>query len=307
VISRTLARFDKKVPYLLVGGLWLLYAVISMFAPRAGTNTYHLSQVQLALLQLTVVLPILLIWLIATYGAVRFMLYCQKIRKSPDGKALMYITDGLLVLTLSYVLQGVLGALRRLFAGQDAVGFVVFIHSHVPMILAVLSIWYIYKGSLALSDLVHAKITGRQTQFIVAPFVFLALIFAWYFYANLEHSVVNGVPNFALPGKLPFFTMAVPYLCAWVLGLLSILYILNYIIKVKGALYKQSLRYLAAGIMAVLTFTIFVQFLTLFTAAFVRLALTQLLILVYFILIFYSLGFVLIAMGARKLARIEDV
>jgi hypothetical protein len=305
VITKTLTHLNRQAPFQMVLGLWLLYAGLTMFAPSA--NTYHLSWLQLRLVQLTIVLPILVIWLTAIYGAVRFMQYAQLIRKSADGQALRQLTEGLILLAFSFVIQGVLGLLPRYLAGQDGVWPLVFIYNHLPMVLSIVSLWYIYKGSVALSDLVGAKINSRQVQFAIVPFVLLALVFAWYFYAHLATVTINGIPNFALPGKWPFFTLALPYLAAWILGLLAILNITNYIVVVKGPIYKLALRYLAAGIMAVLTFSIFSQFITLSSSFFAHLSLMPILLIIYLILLFYALGFVLIAIGARKLTRIEGV
>ena len=286
--------------------LWAVYAVLTLLAPVSG-NSYKLTSLQLFSVQLTVIIPILLIWLTAVYGAAKFKEYAVLISKSTDGQALDQLTDGLLILVFSLIVQGVLGVIPKYFVGKPLLLFFVFLHNHVPMIIALIAIILIYQGSTKLARLANAAVSRTQIKTLVAPLLVIILIFAGYLFGHINHSVVNGVPNFASPGKWPFFTLVVPYLFIWTLGLLSILNVANYIKHVKGVIYRQALSFLAAGILAVLAFTMILQLLTLSAAAFSKLALGPVLLIVYLILILYALGFVLIAMGARKLTRIEAV
>jgi hypothetical protein len=286
--------------------IWLVYALFSFLAPNRG-NVYNLNMIQSTILQLTIMLPILVVWLAAVYGAVRFKQYANLISNSPDGKALQVLTDGLLVLVLSFIVQSFLGLLARYVVDTPLLIPTVMLRNHLPTLLSLIALWLIYAGSNILARQAKARFTTDRLLAMMVPFSLGVALFSAFFYSHLRHEVTNGIPNFSLPDRLPFFTMALPYIVVWLFGLLAIANIFAYIKNVKGAIYRSALRYLAMGIVAVLIFTILLQVTVLFGTALSKLQLGPLLLLVYLILILYGSGFVLIAKGARSLTRIEVI
>lgn len=305
-MTKILDKVTSQQAFLLVSALSLLYTVLTLFSPR-GANLYHLTSLHIVLLQLTIIVPVLAIWFAATYGVLRFRQYARLIRKSPDGQALSRLTDGLLILVGSFIIQGLLGLLPKYAIGTSVLWPLVFLYNHLPVVLSFVAVYYLYTGSEALAKLAHAKLSARQVITVIVPFLAVSQFAAAIFYMYVTPAVVNGIPNFAAPGKVSFFTLVLPYLAISFLGLLTILNITNYISNIKGVIYKMALRYLAAGIMAVLIFDIFLQFFNLASRLLYRLALGPLLLVIYLVIIFYGLGFILIAIGARKLTQIEAV
>ncbi|HSX01188.1 MAG TPA: hypothetical protein VLF67_03005, partial [Candidatus Saccharimonas sp.] len=110
-----------------------------------------------------------------------------------------------------------------------------------------------------------------------------------------------------LPRELLLFTMLLPYLLGWFLGLLGAINISRYARQVRGTLYRQALGYLVVGIMGVIGFAVTVQILTLATRFLLGFSLPRLLFTIYILLVLYGLGFWLVRLGARKLTRIEVV
>jgi len=297
-------RRDNGLSIFIGGGvLWLVYALLTVFIHQS--NTYQLSTIQLLLLQLTIIVPVLLIWLVALYGAVRFKQYAYLIKGSPDGRALDLVTTGLLVLILSFIAQSILGSLRWYALGTPWLSPMILLNNHLPIALSLVAVVYMYAGSVRLNKVAKTVLSGVQLPAVLLPFTVFSALFSAYFYTHINHATINGLPNFALPGAAPFYTMALPYLVVWMLGLLAIMNMVNYIRHSKGAIYRRSLRDLVWGIMAVIGFTILVQLLTLASTALAKLRLGPLLLVIYLLLIFYSLGFVLIAVGAKRLTRLE--
>jgi hypothetical protein len=301
--TRILSRLNGKLAFVIVGEAWLVYVFLSAFAPTA--QTFGLAWWQLRLVQLTVSVPVLIIWLVAAYGAVRFKDYTVMIRGSKDGAALSRITDGLLIIVGSTILQSFLNLLQRYAVGTPLLEPMVFLDNHIPVVLSLIALGYIFSGSAKLSRIVDKPISARQMLTVLVPFTVTAALFAVFYYTNVTYSVTNGVPNYVVPGKTPFFTVALPYLVVWLLAALSLLNIANYIINVKGPIYKAALRRLAWGIVAVVTFTVLTQLLTVTAGVWQGLSLSAILLVVYALLIAYSVGFILIAWGARRLVRIE--
>lgn len=296
---------SSPTPFLLVGLAWAVYSLLSI--AQHHVNAYKLDNLQTTLLQLTIIIPLLLIWETAIYGAVRFRRYADLIKRSPDGRALGVLTSGLTVLVFSFIIQNFLSVLRGYAVGSTWLSPVVFLNNHLPILLALIAVSLLYRGSIGLSRIVKTPLSSLQLLSALVPFTIFASLYSAFFYSHIGHTETYGIPNFALPGTIPFFTMAIPYLVVWLLSVLAMLNVTNYIRFVKGAIYKRALKYLAAGIVAVLSFTILLQILTLTSVALLHLSLGLLLVIIYALLILYAVGFALIAFGARKLTAIEAV
>lgn len=303
-MDKVILQSKSRLPYYLGIIAWLIYAGVSILAPRGG-NTYNLNPVNFVLLQLTVIIPVLLIWMTAIYGAVKFRDYSSIIKGSPDGAALNKITLGLFLLVATFIFQTLLAVASRLAVGTPMLNPTVFLHNHVPVVMALISVIYIFMGSNELVAVVQAKVRQSELIACLAGYFIAASWMSWFMYNHISHNVTNGVPNFTIPGHWPFYTLVIPYLVAWLLSILSILNIVTYTRNVKGPIYKAGLKYAATGIMLVITFAMSVQVLTFMANALQKLRLSSILALVYLLLIAYALGFALIAIGARKLARIE--
>lgn len=300
---KTIQSFIRQPAYLMGITAWLIYAVLSIFGPRV--NNFHLSDTTFYLVQLSIILPVLVIWLIAIYGAVSFKSYARLIKDSRDGKALDLVTNGLILLVASFILQTVLGVFPRFAVGTAWLNPLVFLRNHLPMLFSLASAIFICVGSYRLASIVKARAYRRELYAVLGIYVVAAGWLANFFFTHISHSMNNGIPNFSLPGQWPFYTIAVPYLLIWLLGIISVLNISTYIRNVRGAIYRAALRYLAAGLMSVNTFAMALQILTFTNSAFLRLNFGLILTLVYMILALYAAGFSLVAAGARKLVRIE--
>lgn len=303
-MEKVLPKSRGRLAFYVVGLVWLTYALLTIFGPRV--NNYDVSPTVFVLVQFSVVMPVLAIWLTAAYGAIRFKSYSRMIASSPDGRALNLVTTGLILLIVALISQTLLGVFPRYAVGQPWQPALVFIRNHVPLIISILSLAYITLGSYSLVKLVKGNTTYRRNlALVLAVYAAAAAWMAQFFYTNLSHTVSGGVPNFATPGHWPFYTMAIPYLLVWGLGVISVLNIATYISNVKGAIYRSALRYLASGLMTVITFAMALQMLAFANSAVLKLSFGAIVALVYLILIVYALGFVLLAMGARRLVKIE--
>ncbi len=113
--------------------------------------------------------------------------------------------------------------------------------------------------------------------------------------------------SFYLPSWLIVSTIIVPYAYAWYMAFTASYNLRFYSTNVKGVVYRKSLRTLAAGINIVIINTILLQFLSAQTPRLNKLNLAPLLGLVYVLLISIGIGFAVVAIGAKKMKRIEEV
>jgi hypothetical protein len=110
-----------------------------------------------------------------------------------------------------------------------------------------------------------------------------------------------------LPIWLLLLTVIIPYLYAWFVGLLAAYEITSYSQQVRGVLYKQALHLLVGGLVAVIAGSILLQYISSVDPSPGHLVLDYRLLLVVLFRIVIGIGFVLIAAGANRLKRIEEV
>jgi sulfite exporter TauE/SafE len=97
-----------------------------------------------------------------------------------------------------------------------------------------------------------------------------------------------------------------PYIYTWFIGLLAAYEIYLYAFKTPGIIYRRALKLLALGLGWTIAVSVLSQYITTLTK--VRLLkINALLILVYSLLILLAVGYLLVAWGAKKLQRIEEV
>lgn len=305
MLDRLLPR--KSRPFLLVGMLlWAAYAGLALLAPLAR-NPYHLTLSQRDLLQLTIIVPLLVIWLVAAHGAASFQRYAWLIRGSADGRALQLISVGLMILVAFYILQSLLTEIPLYFSGKWQLYPLLMLANHVPVMLALLGFLVILAGAWKLRDLTVRRLAPGGLAAIVFPYAVLGLLFAWLFSRSLPGAPdQNGIPKFAEPGQMPVVTVAIPYLFAWLAGILAITIIAEYARTIHGTIYRRALKDLVRGLTGVLGFSIVIQLVQLSSGVFAGLRLGVILFILYSLIVLYAVGFLFIARGARKLSLIEE-
>jgi hypothetical protein len=92
----------------------------------------------------------------------------------------------------------------------------------------------------------------------------------------------------------------------WYLGVRGAYNIYLYRANISGQLYKGALNFLAAGIFFVVLGSVLTRMLTSISTTITNLKLTPLLLVIYGLLSVIATGYILIAIGAQKLRRIEE-
>jgi hypothetical protein len=307
-------RQSKKL-YIFLGLAVLVYAALVFSTPvdREALERYSMSAVQARLLGLTVVIPVAFIWLLAFYGYAAFRDYSTVIKKASDGKAFKELSTGLAILAVGLPISTIVSSLGRLIVSEhaDLIPATTVLNHYVTIALTVFAFWYIHKGATRLQKLTKEEPHGKDWSLLLGTFVALALTYVYLVLTNPARNngepSLNGQSIFYLPDWLIVVTIILPYLYIWYMGLVSGFYINHYQKKVGGVIYKQSFRFLALGIIAVILSSILRQYITATSNLLADLRLAPLLVLVYTLLMAIALGFVLIAIGARKLKHIEEV
>ena len=296
----------SKLTYAMVVLLWALYVVL-LFLRKTDNSQIHIGLTATNIIRVSFALPILAIWLTATVAAVRFKNYTHLITGSREAAGFNRLANGLFFLTAYLISVLLVSRVAALFAGTSFVYPVVFVKNHLSAYLFLISLIQLYRGAIALADITKVSLTRRQNLLIMLSYTAFTAIFVALFFHNPTNpkTLADGLPSFAVSHGVLLFTLILPSLMAWILGILASMTIRAYAAKVKGTIYKQALHRLVIGIFGTTTFAILVQLLVLYASKLQHLGINALLFIVYVFLLAYGVGAALIARSARKLTLIE--
>jgi hypothetical protein len=309
ILSALPRRSWMVTGYTLVVLAWVAYALLSFYSPANIESTYHISTLERVLLQTSVALPILLIWLIAIRGAMTFKRYANLLVKDVEAPAMNWIANGLLWLVVYIILLAMVGVLPAYYAHSSQLGTVIETKNHLPLLAALTGFVWLFLGSRRLHQVTSFSVQTPRTRWLLIGLSGAAALFAVTFlstYDAVTH-LPSQIPTYTFSPTVLLFTLVLPYIAAWLLGLLASLNIHYYAQKVSGTLYRQALRDLVHGIIGVTAFISFLQLLLLMAPAIVSLGLGSFLLLLYSLLVLYGAGFWLVSQGAQRLARIEVI
>jgi len=268
---------------------------------------YHLSHTGYYELIIPLVIILVVIWLISLYGSVKVKNYARLIKESKDGQGMDLIADGLLVQTISlpvvsnisYFLNHIAGNHPRL---QPTMTIIV---NYVSLGLMALALAYIFVGSTKVCNLVPGRVRQLPHSLWQAVFITASSLYAYFIIIEPIHHPLDRRVYF-LPDWLLVVTIAVPYMFFWYLGIRGAYNLFLYRRNTKGSVYRSSLSYLAAGIAVVVLASIITRIITSLATRITTLQITPVLLIVYGFITIVGIGYILIAIGAKKLKDIEE-
>lgn len=289
----------------------LTYVCTTLLLPAdpATLQKYHLTQNQAIWINLSVIMPLVVVWLSAFYGYITFHAYAESIKDSIDGKALHKLSTGLMVLAFSLPTLALIGtAFSHFAAGHPDNLRVVVVLRHLFVVGLPLAAFIIISNSTELL----VKQIKRRTSFLQNhSLLSLTVIIASSLFCGVIVALMddNAAPKniYSFPVWAVILLLVVPYLYLWYRGLSAVYNLYFYRKYVKGHLYKKSFGYLAFGLGTVIVLAVLIQLATVLTPQLQRLHFTPLLFMVYTLVVLYALGYGMIAAGAKKLTKIEEV
>lgn len=305
-------RYSKL--FLVFISLLALYLILTFVIPPnpETLGRYGITAIQARLLRLAIAVPFALIWCTAFYSYVRLKEYAYLIDNSRDGKAFIRIANGLGILAVGQALQSVFSSLLnyRAHVSPEFLPTAVILRHYAAIIISLVAFWIVYSGARALKNGIKGGLSARKLLFVQFGLLLLVITYAYVVFANpaRNQALSSSSPAiYYLPDWLIILSIILPYAYVWYMGLLSALSINTYRDHVNGIIYKRSFKQLAYGIGIVISGSILLQYLTAVGNLLTDWGLAQLLSIVYLLLITIATGYILIASGARKLQKIEEV
>lgn len=307
--------FRDSTKYIILLGIFIgLYVVATLGIPPdpAAMAKYDLTASEIRLLSFTILIPYAVIWAVAFYGFIRFKQYSELIKDTPDGRPLNTIADGHMILALYLPIITLAGSLVNYLArtSPGSVPAAVILRNYLNVAIALLGFLIIIRGARALTGILKKKPPFVRNKLLLAVYLAAAVLYCYITLTSPIRQVPGGISQRAtyyLPDWLIVTTIIVPHLISWYLGLRAASYVSYYKDHISGRIYKPFLSYLVAGIHWVIFSLVSLQIFAGLSNSIATWNLRPLLILIYILLVFISVGYVYIALGASKLKRIEEV
>lgn len=305
---------NNKLLYVLIL-LILIYLGLTFATPvdTATLTRYHISELSLRLLGLSVSIPLIAIWITAYLGFIPFKKYAESIRDSADGKALSVVVHGLMIMSFGLPIASIISGLMMLGVREIHLdqSVATIITNYVNILIALSGYWFVMKGAQLLKNIEENKNSYAKNTWVV--WVLFSIVSLAYIVFTFQNPIRTFSPDpniratYYLPDIMIFLTIVVPYIVSWYMGVVAVIHIFHYKQNVSGIIYRQALQYLTFGFLAIIVSSIFLQFFTDVSYSLQTLSLAALLGIVYILLLVIAIGYILIAIGAKKLAKIEEV
>lgn len=288
------------------------YIVLAFILPTnpETLSKYGLTELSARLLNLTVVVPIALIYLSALYGFIHVDNYANKILYSKEGPHFKKLAAGLAILAFSLPVSSIIGSLRSYARHSlpDLAPSVTILRNYVILAFVCVAMLFIAKGAQGLYHTLGRRTTngnGQQLSLygVLGP-VLLASVYTWLVIA--QGNRIPGDEPYYLPEWVLVTTFVIPYVFVWCVGIWAAIHLRKYQDAVKGVVYKRAINHIAFGIAVIILVSILVQSLGSLSVVLSRLDLTPVLALVYFLIALYVVGYGLVARGAKQLKQIEE-
>lgn len=282
----------------------LLLSLILSPDPRA-LATFHISRETYRVIIAFLLLPEAIIWYATFFALAKLQEYTRYLKHSKEGKAFSKITTGMGILAFGLIISSIVSLILGEITAQHS-GFrsaAAIIDHYIAMLVPVFAFTYINSGTHLL--MLSVKKIGGLWR--IRVFIIIFFIIGVFFTRTALRTRILGTNPYYLGAYPLMLTIIIPYLYAWFEGLSSAYNLQIYSFNVKGVLYRKALQQLAAGLAVTIAGFIGVQFITSTVGAKTNESLGFVLIIIYMLLAVLLGGLGYIALGTKKLKRIEEV
>lgn len=295
----------------ILAGVYVALAIL-LKPSQAMLDQYGISLTKAYIIIMSVAIMLAAIWASAVYGFVHVLEYAKLIAATKDGKAMHKLAIGLGLIAfrspVTSIFINLMNGITQHYPDLADTG--VILSNYLSVAVAVIGFWLINQASEQLLEVAGRTPNSRVRMAfrllslgLISLYTFLAIGRGGYQFPTNP----GGRASFYLPNWLIVSTIIVPYAYAWYLAFVASYNLIFYSRNVKGVLYKQALRWVAWGINIIILSTIVFQLTGATGSRGNKLSLGPLLLAAYLLLVLIGAGFVVIAVGAKKLKRIEEI
>lgn len=279
-------------------------------ANQASMQAYRLSPLEYRTILFMVMLPAMAAWLVAFVGYAKLRQYVYLVRKTSEGAQFGQLANGCAWLAWSLPLPAIVSLLLSAAANQWP-GFYassIIISNYVNLLLPFIAFSIIGGASRALVREAKLNFSLATIRVIMLLFVTAGVFYCYLTFRRFDLSSLTSTHNtYFLPIWLMVASIIIPYLYAWFVGLLAAYEITLFSKQTRGVLYRQSLRFLVAGLVTIIVSSIALQYMNSVQPRVGHLVISYRLVLESMFRVVGGCGFLLLAAGAARLKKIEEV
>jgi len=184
----------------------------------------------------------------------------------------------------------------------------VILRNYINLVLPLIAFTIISSASRGLVNRAKLAFSSVNIRLIMLAFLSAGVIYCFLTFQQFNLSSLSASDNpYYLPLWLMVITVVISNLYAWFIGLLAAYEIVLFSQKTEGVLYRSAIKWLAAGLVIIIVSFVAIQFTTSVNPTFDRLILNYRLVLTLIFRIIGGCGFILVAMGAHRLRKIEEL
>ncbi|HSX43556.1 MAG TPA: hypothetical protein VLF59_05745 [Candidatus Saccharimonadales bacterium] len=271
---------------------------------KATLVKYHLTTLDVRLLSVTLIIPEAIIWFVALFGAESLQRYSRLIKGGAEGKQVHTLARGLFLLAIGMPLASIFSAALNVVTVHrpSFKATAVIIQNYVNLVFPLAAFLFISAGSRGLTDLRKARPRLLMLNMVIGAVTILGIVFCSLI--TVAHHALRT--KYHMSPELVMLTLGIPYVYMWFLGLLACTELQAYTHTVEGIVYRRSWNLLIIGLTAVIMISILLQYLSTLASWLDSLSLDWVLVLLYVLLLIYGAAFIVLALGTKRLAKIEE-
>ncbi len=275
-------------------------------------KTFGITELKYWVIVVTAEVLLAIVWAIAYYGYYYLSRYASTIKaSSKEGKPINRLTLGVGVLVFQLPITSLVSEILNKWAAHDhrLLPATTIISHYVEVGLPLIAFILISIGARGLTERVKQRPSQKATHLLAILFIIIGALYTYLIFKGVPNSLTNyrfDLAVYDLPNWLILTTLVMPYIYTCFLGLLAAYEIYLYACKSPGIIYRRSFLLLAVGLGWTLSLSVATQYITILTRI-TLFRLSALLFIIYILLILLAVGYILIAWGAKKLQRIEEV
>lgn len=294
------------------GLLAVIYVGLIFLLPasQATMKAYGISAFEYHIVLFAVTLPLILAWTAAFVGYAKLRQYVDLIIKTPEGAHFESLATGCKWLAWSLPLTAIFSLALNSIANQ----WPSFYHpsiiagNYLTLLFAIVAFSIIGNSSRGLMKQGKLLLSLIGIRVIMLVFLIIGVLYCLLTFQHFDLTNLGATSNpYFLPIWLMVVSVVIPYLYSWFTGLLAAYEIILYSQHANGVLYRQALRLLAIGLVTIIVSSIALQYMSTVQPRVGHLVLSYKVVLSSLFRIIGGAGFVLLAIGAIRLKKIEEV
>ncbi len=298
----------KNIYFIALLIIWLGYVTLMVMAPPNPSNTLNLTRIQMVSIQLSVAIPLLIIWGIILYSILKVKTYADSVKGTSEEGWFKGIVGGLTMLFIGLILPSFISFLSSYNPGSEIMrADVKIVTTYVTVITTLLAFWFLVQSSKGFLTLINTKTSQLGAVVIL---IFIIIVYSYAVFNNPYRTISTDAairPTYYLSDTLILLTVMLPYIVAWFLGIVAMINFRTFSKNAPGLIYRKAFSFVSVGIVFIVGISIITQLITQFNAFFVGLPVSTLLAIVYVLIALILAGYVFVARGAKELLKIETV